>query len=556
MHRLIVLLLAAVDAAIAAAVGIAATLAPLTVLWVLGMGGTAEWGTLWPAGAAVWQLGHLVPLHVTLPGDYLAVAGIDPTAASFVLSLAPLAFAVFTAIFAARSGVRASQADAWVTGVITGAVVFTALAGVIALTSGTAIADVELWQAILMPALVYAVPLCAGAVVTEWREAGSGVIARVRDRVEAAPHGWADVVGLTARGTAVVLAGLIGLGALAFAVALLLRGGEVIALFEAAHVDTLGAVIVTLTQLAYLPTLAIWGMSFVAGPGFAVGVDTAVSPAGTQLGVIPGIPVLGALPESTTPWLLLLALLPIGLGALSGWIVRSRLAAPTLAEPAAAGRDAASDVTRSPALSALLAGSDAHRSFAASPSPEVSGPAGGASDDAADDPIGARLVIALGIAVLSGAGAALLCLLASGSIGPARLAEVGPQPGPVALAVGAEVLVGAAILLLSPRRRSRAGRSDRDRDGAEPAAKPAGEPASEAFAWSPSSAPTEPVELPGAWTPVAHGIRSASDDAAREPDAAPEPEREPAPATGSDDPDDTPTVDLGPRRPKPLPPID
>ena len=127
MHRLIVVILSAVDAAIAAAVGIAATLAPLTLLWVLGMGGTADWGLLWPTSATVWQFGNLVPLQVTLPGDYLAVAGIDPGAASFVLSLAPLAFASFTAIFAARSGVRASQADAWVTGVITGSLGFAAL---------------------------------------------------------------------------------------------------------------------------------------------------------------------------------------------------------------------------------------------------------------------------------------------------------------------------------------------------------------------------------------------------------------------------------------------
>ena len=37
MHRLIVVILSAVDAAIAAAVGVAATLAPLTLLWVLGL---------------------------------------------------------------------------------------------------------------------------------------------------------------------------------------------------------------------------------------------------------------------------------------------------------------------------------------------------------------------------------------------------------------------------------------------------------------------------------------------------------------------------------------
>src|SRR5918995_5041129 len=155
MHRLIVVLLAAVDAAIAGAVGIAAALAPLTLVWVLGLGGTADWGAIWPTAAAVWQFGNLVPLQVTLPGDYLAVAGIDPSAASFVLSLAPLAFASFTAIFAARSGVRTSQADAWITGVITGTLVFGALTALIALTSANALAQVERWQAVLLPALVF-----------------------------------------------------------------------------------------------------------------------------------------------------------------------------------------------------------------------------------------------------------------------------------------------------------------------------------------------------------------------------------------------------------------
>ena len=92
-----------------------------------------------------------------------------------MLSLAPLAFAAFTAIFAARSGVRASRADAWVTGVVTGSAVFAApRRRSIALTSANSLAEVELWQAILLPALVFALPLLAGAVVTEWREAGSG----------------------------------------------------------------------------------------------------------------------------------------------------------------------------------------------------------------------------------------------------------------------------------------------------------------------------------------------------------------------------------------------
>lgn len=415
MHRIIVALLAAFDAAIAVAVGLAATLAPLTLLWVSGFGGGADWGVLWPAGAAVWQLGNLVPLEVTLPPEYLAATGIDAAAASFTLSLAPLAFAAFTAIFAARSGVRASRADAWITGVVSGTLIFTGLATAVALTSSAPVlAAAETWQAIVLPAAVFVVPAVVAAVVTEWCEAGSGFVARMRDRVEAAPHGWGTVPGLVVRGTAVVVVGLIGVGALAAAVALFARAGHIVALFQTGNADGIGATLLTLAQLAYLPTLAVWGLAFVAGPGFAVGEGTAVSPAGTQVGVLPGLPVLGAIPESTTTWLLLLALLPIALGAFAGWIVRSRLA--------------------------HVAPADASLTDAA--------------PNAHDDPIGARLTIAAGIAVLAGGAAALLAAVASGSLGPGRLAEFGPAPGPVALAVGLEVLLGAAILLASPRSRS------------------------------------------------------------------------------------------------------
>src|SRR5690349_3734637 len=196
MHRLIVALLATVDAAIAAAVGLAATLAPLTLLWVVGFGGDADWGVLWPTAATVWQFGNLVPLQITLPPEYLAVARIDAAAASFVLSLAPLAFAAFTAVFAARSGVRASRADAWATGVVVSSVVFGGITAAVALTAGNSVAQVELWRAIVVPTALFAVPALLAALVTEWSEAGVGVIARVRDRAERLPHHWGDVPAL------------------------------------------------------------------------------------------------------------------------------------------------------------------------------------------------------------------------------------------------------------------------------------------------------------------------------------------------------------------------
>lgn len=426
MHRLIVALLAAVDAAIAAAVGLAATLAPLTLLWILGFGGAADWGVLWPAGATVWLFGNLVPLDLALPAEYLAAAGIDAAAASFTLSLAPLAFAVFTIVFAARSGMRAARADAWITGVLTGSAVFAALTAGVALTAQTEVAAFETWQAILLPALLFAVPALVSAVVGEWIEAGGGAIARLRDRSESAPRDWGAAPGLVARGAAVVVVGLLGAGALATAVALLSGAGEIVALYETGNVDALGATVLTLGQLAYLPTLVVWAVSFLAGPGFALGAGTAVSPAGTQIGVVPGIPLLGVIPQTVSPWLLLLALVPVALGAFAGWIARSRLVRGGRAD--AAGT--------------------------------ADGRSGGASE-----PFAARLVIVVGIAVLSAAAVALLAVMASGSIGPGTLAEVGPRPGPLALTVGFEAGVGAGILLLSPLRRRSGGRGD-DADAA------------------------------------------------------------------------------------------
>ena len=94
MNRLLVALLSLIDAVLAAAIGLAIALAPLTALWAFGLGGSADWGTLWPASATIWQLGHLVPVAVTLPDAYLAATGIDRSAGAFVLSLAPTVFAL------------------------------------------------------------------------------------------------------------------------------------------------------------------------------------------------------------------------------------------------------------------------------------------------------------------------------------------------------------------------------------------------------------------------------------------------------------------------------
>ncbi len=399
MQRLLIVLLAAVDAVVAAAIGLAALLAPLTVIWAVAFGTRADWGALWPATATLWQFGHGVPLAVSLPDALVRSTGLDPSAARFALSVTPLLLLGFTAIFAARSGRRAALAGSWPAGVIGGTVVFAAISALTALTGGLGVLRAPLWAAMLFPPLVFLCGALAGAVATAWGEGDGGIVDRVQDALDRRPD-WAPVPGDIVRGAAAAVVGVVGAAGLAVAVAALVRGGQTVALFEALRADGLGVVVIGLAQLAYLPTLVAWAVAWIAGPGFAIGAGTAVSPAGTALGVVPSVPLLGLVPDSTSPWLLIVVLVPIAAGAFAGWLIRSRQ---------------------------VSAGAEA--SF------------------------GARAATAVGIAVLSGGAGALLAALSRGSLGPGRLAAAGPEPGPVALALGLEVLVGAGILLLAPRRR-------------------------------------------------------------------------------------------------------
>lgn len=401
MHRLIVSLLAALDAVIVVAVALLVALAPLAVLWIVAFGPGADWSALWPTGASIWMLGNLVPQAITLPETLTISLGIAQDAAAFTISLAPLAFAAFTVIFGVKSGGRAARAGSWLSGWIGGTVAFGALAAGVASTVTSEVVSHDFWQAALFPTAIYTAAVLCGSVVTAWRMGDDFLIDWLRARTEAAPPAWRPVVSLIARGSAIAMTAVVGIGALLVALAVIVQGDKIITLFQAAHVDALGATLLTLAHGAYLPTLIGWAIAWVAGPGFALGTGTVVSPAGTQLGVVPGVPLLGVIPEAAEPWLLVVVLLPIAAGALAGWVCRSAL---------------------------VRAGLDERTS--------------------------PRLVIALGIATLAGVAGALIALASAGSAGPGSLAHVGPEPGPVALTLAVEVLIGTAILLLSPRGRS------------------------------------------------------------------------------------------------------
>lgn len=170
--------------------------------------------------------------------------------------------------------------------------------------------------------------------------------------------------------------------AIAFAIVTLIAGFSRIMEIHGYYLTTpLGSVGLVILQLLYVPNLLIWGLAWVFGPGFAVGTGTNFSALGSESGPLPAIPVFGAIPDVSTeiPWLpAVVVLLFLVLGvvhAVRNFGDRSR-------------RDVA-----------LL-------------------------------DLGVGLTVSLVMSVLS--------LMASGSIGPGRMADVGVQPS----------LMFAAVLLL------------------------------------------------------------------------------------------------------------
>ena len=218
--------------------------------------------------------------------------------------------------------------------------------------------------------------------------AGSGVLVEsglLQGWWAALPTRLAAWLRAGAAGGAVLVAG----GAALVVLSLLLHAGRMHDLLVSLDAGLVGGGLVTVLSLVLVPDAAVWGASYALGPGFAMGAGTSVAPGDVTLGPLPALPVLAGLPA--------------GDHGLLDWAV--------LVVPVTAG-----------VVTALVA----HR---------WSG--GGGYLAVAVDAVLAGLVTGL----LVGAMAAL----SGGSAGPGRLAEVGPDPGVVALYAGAEVALVAVL---------------------------------------------------------------------------------------------------------------
>lgn len=107
----------------------------------------------------------------------------------------------------------------------------------------------------------------------------------------------------------------------ALAVALYQGRERITLLASSLGADPVGGLVLILGQLAYLPNLILWAASWVVGAGFTVGDGSVISPTVTHVGLLPAVPVFGAVPAAATgqwgtaSWLVV----GVAAGAVAAW---------------------------------------------------------------------------------------------------------------------------------------------------------------------------------------------------------------------------------------------
>ena len=189
------------------------------------------------------------------------------------------------------------------------------------------------------------------------------------------------------------LALLLGAAALVVVGAVALRWGEVTSLQSELGAGLMGGLLLVAVQLAALPNLALWVVGLLAGPGFSVVDGAHTSLAGSTSGLMPLVPVFGAMPgPGEFPWFVrLLVLVPVLVGAY-------------------VGRRSLASVAR---LSSLRT----------------------------------KASVAVVACLLAGLAVGVLDALGGGSLGAYRLGDIGTSASWTALAVTAELLVGALAVV-------------------------------------------------------------------------------------------------------------
>ncbi|MCD2441732.1 DUF6350 family protein [Agromyces sp. SYSU K20354] len=401
MRRTTIALLAALEAAVAALIGLGIALVPLMLLWAVQYGLAVDATVFLRAAADVWLLGHGVDLTVQLDPVTAGGLGLPGAGEPFPITIALLGFALLSVAAGRRIGRRSAAGGHSITGSVAAVVVYAAVGCALALVAGADVARASVGQATLLPAFTVAIGVAIGAVAETLREPSPTDIAGgfLRERLSQLPPGVLDAIGAAVRIGAGAAFALLGVAAVFVAVLITLDYATIAGLSQSLGAGIDGSIALVVGELAFLPNLVVWTAAWMLGPGFALGTGTIVAPGGTLLGPVPGIPLLGAIPGAAPVFGVLWLLVPV-LAAFIG--ARLVLGEPPSGWPGA-GPVAPVDVM----------------------------------------PWWRPIAVGAGAALVAALVMGLLAWWSGGAVGPGRLAGVGPDVWAVAGIAAATVGIGS-----------------------------------------------------------------------------------------------------------------
>ncbi|AXE55109.1 DUF6350 family protein [Aurantimicrobium sp. MWH-Uga1] len=395
MNRTLIALLAALEAFIALAIGVGISLVPLSLMWAVQFDSGVSWDVFYRASADIWLVGHGVDLKMTLDPVLAAAVNLPGGDKPFLISIAPLSFSLLTILLGVRLGRKSFESGARFVGPLSAVATFGFFTILIALSAVHVNATPVMWMAVSFPTAIFALGVFIGARGEVGHSGGRA------ERVQKKVVGWATglssqvkaVLSASLRGGLITAALVIGASAIALSILIIANFASILGIYEGLQGGGGGSLILTAAQLMFMPNFVMWVVSWFIGTGFALGAGSSVSPVGTDLGLVPALPILGAMPTNDLAFGFLGLLVPLLAAFLAAWFIR-------------------------PALLRTLGPDVSFRWIS---------------------------LTVLGIALVAGILIGLLAWASGGAAGPGRLAEVGPNALRTGGIAALEFLIAASL---------------------------------------------------------------------------------------------------------------
>lgn len=327
MNRTLIALLAALESLLAVGIGIGISLLPLSLMWALQLETGVGWDVFYRASADLWLVGHGVDLTVTLDPVLAAAVNLPGAEKPFLISIAPLFFSLLTILLGVRLGRKSLESGARFVGPVAAISTFGGLTVLIALSTLNVSAMPTVWMALSFPTAIFAVGVFIGARGEVGHSGGRA------ERVQKKVVGWAfglpaqvrAVLASSLRGGLAAAAMVVSISAVVLSVLMIANFSTILGLYEGLQGGVFGSLILTAAQLLFMPNFVMWVASWFVGTGFALGTGSSVSPVGTDLGLVPALPILGAMPTTDLAFGFLGVLVPVIAGFVAAFFIRPGL---------------------------------------------------------------------------------------------------------------------------------------------------------------------------------------------------------------------------------------